>query len=60
VGEDTYDYAGNSVSGAGDVDADGRADLLIGADGNSEGGSGASDIYGAAAGAAYLIYGGGL
>jgi hypothetical protein len=40
------------VAAAGDVDADGRADILVGATGNDEGGS--------AAGAAYLVYGGGL
>jgi hypothetical protein len=33
VGIDETDYAGTSVSTAGDVDGDGRADLLIGADG---------------------------
>jgi hypothetical protein len=48
VGEEANDWAGTTVSGAGDVDADGRGDLLIGAAYNDEGG------------AAYLIYGGGL
>ena len=43
--EDEDDDAGSSVSGAGDVDADGRADLLVGAQYNGDGG------------AAYLIYG---
>jgi hypothetical protein len=42
------DYAGSSVSGAGDVDADGQDDLLIGAPYNGDGG------------AAYLVYGGSL
>ncbi|MFA6028196.1 MAG: integrin alpha [Patescibacteria group bacterium] len=46
TGEDTYNYAGYSVSSAGDVDADGYDDFLIGANG--------ADSY---AGAAYLIYG---
>ncbi len=52
VGEENGDEAGVSVSGAGDVDADGRADILVGALHNGEGGP--------AAGAAYLLYGGGL
>ena len=42
-------YAGRALDGAGDVDGDGFADLLIGADGNGEGG--------ANSGAAYLIFG---
>ena len=45
VGEGDNDHAGLSVSGAGDVDGDGRADLLVGAPWEN---------------AAYLIYGGGL
>ena len=49
VGEQAEDTAGISVSGAGDVDGDGRDDLLIGAYGNDEGG--------VSAGAAYLIHG---
>jgi hypothetical protein len=40
------------VAGAGDVDADGRADILLGDLGSDEGGSDA--------GVAYLVYGGGL
>jgi hypothetical protein len=52
LGEDSYDEAGSSVSGAGDVDDDGHDDLLIGASSNAEGGS--------QAGAAYLVYGGSL
>ena len=44
-----YDYAGGSVAGPGDVDGDGRDDLLVGASGNDDGG--------AAAGATYLILG---
>jgi hypothetical protein len=44
VGEDSWHYAGISVAGGGDVDADGHDDLLVGA----------------ARGAVYLVYGGGL
>ena len=44
------DHAGYSVAGAGDVDGDGRADLLIGAPGN--------DVEGEDAGASFLIRGG--
>jgi hypothetical protein len=51
VGENDADYA-YRISGAGDVDADGRADIMVGAHGNDEGGDDA--------GAAYLLYGGGL
>jgi hypothetical protein len=47
-GENAYDVAGWDVS-AGDVDGDGRGDLLIGAAHNDEGGSDA--------GAAYLVLG---
>jgi hypothetical protein len=52
LGEEREDVAGWSVSGAGDVDGDGLADLLMGAWGNDEGGD--------RAGAAYLVYGSGL
>ncbi len=48
VGEQTWDYAGIAVAPAGDVNADGVADVLIGAK---------FDTGGNGAGAAYLIYG---
>ena len=50
-GESRLDHAGRSVAGAGDVDADGYADFLIGASSYDT----ATD---ASVGAAYLIYGG--
>jgi hypothetical protein len=50
MGEANGDLAGECVSGAGDVNADGFDDLLIGARGNDDGG-------GDFAGAAYLILG---
>lgn len=50
VGVAARDRAGSSVAGAGDVNADGYADFLVGADGNSDGGS--------QAGAVYLLLGG--
>jgi hypothetical protein len=56
VGEERGDYTGASLSGAGDVDADGHADLLIGAYDNTEGGQWRRD----GAGAAYIVYGGSL
>jgi hypothetical protein len=49
AGEFQGDYAGRSVSGAGDVNADGYADILIGAPGNP--------VAGGYPGAAYVIYG---
>jgi hypothetical protein len=49
VGESSGDRAGWSVSSAGDVNGDGRADMLIGANGSSSGG--------ADSGAAYLVLG---
>jgi hypothetical protein len=47
TGESSEAFTGCSVASAGDVDADGYADLLIGADGDDDGGTDA--------GAAYLI-----
>jgi len=49
VGEEGGDQAGISVSGAGDVDADGFDDMLVGAMRNAEGALNG--------GAAYLLYG---
>jgi len=49
LGENSYDYAGFSVAGAGDVNADGYADVLVGAPYEDSGGS--------AGGAAYLLLG---
>ena len=51
LGVASHDYAGAAVSGAGDVDGDGRDDLLVGAYGEATAGT--------SAGAAYLVYGGG-
>jgi FG-GAP repeat/Putative metal-binding motif len=50
TGEAASDYAGYSVSGAGDLDGDGYDDFAVGAYGNDDGGSGA--------GALYLVFGG--
>ncbi len=48
-GDTANDQAGRSVSGAGDVNGDGYADLIIGAAGGDDGGN--------AAGEAYVIFG---
>ena len=45
VGEDISDFAGVSVSSAGDVDGDGLDDLLVGAWLNDDGGSQAGKTY---------------
>jgi hypothetical protein len=52
VGESPNDFAGLSVSSAGDVDGDGLDDVLVGAYGNDDGGT--------EAGAAYLVLGASL
>ena len=44
-GEDTGDYSGYSVAGAGDVNGDGYDDILIGAYMNAEGGDRAGQTY---------------
>ena len=52
TGEFGIDYSGISVAGGGDVDGDGKADLLIGANQNDEAGVNAGKVY--------LILGGNL
>ena len=59
-GEKAYDYAGTSVSGAGDVNGDGFADLIIGAPGSNYEGYDDSPRQASADGSrkhAYLIFG---
>ena len=45
IGEDVDDWAGSSVSSAGDVDGDGLDDILIGADGSDDGGAWSGKAY---------------
>ena len=45
LGEDTHDYSGIAVAGAGDVNGDGYDDILIGASNNDEGGNSAGQTY---------------
>jgi hypothetical protein len=45
TGEASSDYFGHFVSGAGDVDNDGYADLIVGAYGNDEAGDYAGKVY---------------
>lgn len=49
AGEAAGDQAGGAIAGAGDVDGDGYADILVGAEAESEAGT--------ETGAAYLLYG---
>jgi hypothetical protein len=45
IGEYAFDRAGSSVRGVGDVNGDGKDDILIGAMGNDEGGNNAGQVY---------------
>ncbi|MCP4871392.1 MAG: hypothetical protein GY898_22000 [Proteobacteria bacterium] len=44
-GEEGLDFSGTSMTGVGDVDGDGRDDLVIGAFGNNEAGQNAGKVY---------------
>ncbi len=44
-GGTTGDQLGTSVSTAGDIDGDGRSDVVLGAPGDDEGGSGSGSVY---------------
>ncbi len=50
LGSNEDDYAGHAVSGAGDLNGDGKGDMLVGAYGH--------DVSGANSGAVYLVLGG--
>jgi len=45
IGENTFDFAGYSVSTAGDVDGDGLDDVLVGADDSARNGDDAGAVY---------------
>ncbi|MFH1469320.1 MAG: integrin alpha [Pseudomonadota bacterium] len=45
LGEQATDALGTAVASAGDVDADGSTDLLLGAPGNDDGGADAGKVY---------------
>ncbi len=53
VGVADMDFSGSSVHGVGDVNGDGRDDLIIGAPGSSNSGAGGGPDYGAS----YIVFG---